>query len=295
MSKEQVSRIYAVDFDSLLGESIRNYFGRVSAIDKAIDQFVATLVPDHHFPCDISHAQLVYSDDCDAGGLLGISVPKAVVGELTTDAAAVWDQVDDANDAARVIIIPRVERKKRFLRYGVANDLLKRMPQDEDSSVWQFPKPNMGDIEKGRQMHVCLYGELKRQIPDAAREALRGKNGKYPDDNTRIVPCIRYELPDDPSATPTPSAIRLCRAWYALPCVAANTLARILRLDMKPAMRHQQPEQAVDIEGIRSASFCHWRKDSAHHRYLFKTGLTSDLSEMQLVTDADAAAMFANE
>ena len=80
-------RYYAVDFDSSLGVQIRNHLTRCTNCEQSIRDFLRSVEQKYSFPLPVTD-DTVYcmSDDCEAGGLLAILVPKSAYDAAHHDA-----------------------------------------------------------------------------------------------------------------------------------------------------------------------------------------------------------------
>lgn len=287
----QKGNTYTVDFDSTLGMSVKNYIQRCQLAHEAADDFVKNLHLKYKF-IELTHDDtLHFSDDCDAGGLLYISISNERLSQLaqspsSTPDYVMWASLPDPDDSSRTIWFPRIEVKTQYIRFGQAVKLFK----SKDKS-WEFQK----DPQCSSSIKVFNFGDIVKRISPENRRALYDAKGNEPSHATRLaLGCHYYLSTDDGNASfyahkdMFNEALDLYKAWNDLPRVSANSLSRILALEIpekiKCISRKDSHKFADELSRI---SFCHWRTDNERQQYIIHTGLISRLSDMHLVDNPE--------
>lgn len=274
---------YAVDFDSTLGRSISDYIDRCRIANEAADTFVRDLHNKYRFPSIADADTLHFSDDCDAGGLLYISISNDRLDSITdTPDYVLWASMEDPDTHNRTIWFPRIEMSTGYMRLGEAVGISRSGRVD-----WEFVKD---ETSKRYDIKSFLYGDVFRRISPSNRKLLFDERGREPSHSTRLALGRHYYLTaDDGESTFDASddhfreALALFKAWNALPRVPANTLSRILRLQLPQHVGRTHADKHRLAEEITAISFCQWQTDAEHHRYIIHTGLVSELTEMRRI------------
>lgn len=275
---------YSIDFDSTLGRSVSEYVDKCNAANAAADTFVRSMHKQYRFPEIADEDILHFSDDCDAGGLLYISISNERLASLQdTPDYVMWASVDDPADDTRTIWFPRIEMSAGYMRLGEAVKIARSGRTD-----WEFLKD---DKSKQYDIKSFLYGDVYRRISPSNRKLLLDERGHEPSHSTRLALGRHFYLAtDDGNSTFEASeeyfqkALSLFKAWNDLPRVPANTLSRILRLQLPQNVgrtAHGDGKQLTDE--LMALSFCRWQSDAEHSRYIIHTGLVSELSGMRRI------------
>lgn len=263
---------YVVDFDSDLGMLISNYVDRCRQCNQAVRDFIMSLPQKYAFPISVDeHTGFCVSDDCDAGGLLSISIPKSSFDVMSADlrTAVLWDCIDD-DGSENVHVFPRMECQSHFVKYGTAVSLSETNPYE-----WEFMKPTVREKSKGLQIHAVRYEDVRRKISRQDIEGLGLKPGVSPSASMRLAFGKKYVLNDelvcgrpdygtDAKEEYFAEARSLYDEWMSIPSVPANTIARILHLTSHDS-------------SYTDGCFCEWHKDAENHRFVIETNLVSSL------------------
>lgn len=272
MLNTPVAHRYAVAFDSVLGLQIKNYIARCVNAETAARDFAECRAKIYGLSCIDKDTELVFSEDCEAGGLLGFSICKHTFDELATDmrVAVLWDSMPDESRPANVIVFPRCERHTHHIRYGQAVEL-----QRAGSPEWAFNMERKGSSGEMR-VKKYTYDEVRRVISREDANALVKKVGETPAASIKLARGCQYVINTDtlPShmriavSTYRQEAIELYTEMQSLPSVPALSLAKTLQL------------RTFTDKDFRDRCFCRWAVDEPNHRYIITTGLTSSRQDM---------------
>lgn len=282
---------YTVSFDSTLGVSIKNYIERCRLANEAADNFVNELHLKHKFVELTSDDTLHFSDDCDAGGLLYISISNERLCQIAQSPSpapdyVMWASLEDPDDPSRTIWFPRIEAKTQYIRFGQAVKLFKRKCKS-----WEF----QSDPKVTSTIQSFNYGDVSKRISPENRKALYDEKGNPPAHATRLALGRNFYLSTDDgtgsfSATDNDfsAALELFKQWSSLPRVDANSLSRILHLELPASFKMEANKKSGHLsDELARLSFCHWRVDKENQQYVINTGLVSHLSEMRLVENPE--------
>lgn len=259
---------YSVSFGCELGKKLKDYFERCTNADRAASEFAKATIERFRLNIPERDIDVCYSDDCEAGGLLAISVPRFDPDTLPHELSAMKDN-DDC-----IFLLPSIEASSHYIPYKTAERLAKNNRKD-----WSFRTDAKGVLTK------FLYKDVKHKMPLSDRRLLF-KN--EPTGNARLALGTHYAFHTDidipinnrinQSHTEAcfDDALQFYLDWKALPTVTAYTLVKILHLEYKGDITNRR----VALSEIQSRSYCHWRVDSKRGRYLFHTGLTSSDKDM---------------
>lgn len=277
MSSNPIVHRYAVAFDSVLGLQVKNYIARCLNAETAARDFAECRAQLYGLKCIDKETELIMSDDCEAGGLLGFSIPKATFDDLATDmrVAVLWDSMTDESRPSNLIVFPRCERQTHYIRYGRAVEL-----QRSGTSEWEF-KMERNHANGEQRVKRYTYDQVRKLIKPADMRALVSKDGETPGLSTRLAFGSQYVISTDTLpkhmhvaiSTYRQEAIDLFKEMSGLPNVPALSLVKTLQLG------------TVTDKDFRDRCFCRWETDEPNKRYIFTTGLRSSRTDMQLLED----------
>lgn len=273
-------RTYTVDFNSTLGISIKNYIDRCSNAQNAINIFLEKELSDFDFPVHVTdETEYILSDDCDAGGLIGIIVPADVIHEMSDRAIVMWDAMPCYDDDKSVILFPRIEAQTHYMHYSEAVKIF-----NSKSKQWEFMPPSQKDKANKRPIRSVTYDEVRHLVNKADADELK-KKCKTLLPSTPLAIAKYFSLPADSDhevmkqrivslkdrnilSKYMSDAISLYKCMTELPSVSSNSLARMLQLS------------GMDVKH----PYCEYRTDSEKSQFVIITNLTSSLSEMREIT-----------
>lgn len=294
-SKSTVNgHVYEVAADSGLGVQISSYVRRCVKCNEAIRDFLLSIEQKYSFPVPVTDSTAYcLSDDCDAGGLMAIVVGKKdfLMADANQHGYVIWDTMPSPDNEDELYMFPRIESTTHYIKYGKAVRLFNL--QDPD---WEFQPPTKQEKDKGLKLHAVIYDEVRTRISKTDRDALTSKPGTTPAASVRLALGRQFtlhteSLPDCPERAGDVltrnfrDAVALYKEWMSLPCVPANSLARILRLKSNSSNGRTEADQC----------FCEWRYDKQHNRYLIHTGLFSSIEDMKKTDDPSALSMFGQQ